>query len=654
MIGQARSGVTLRRVIASLCLVTSLALVPAGVGRASPGESQTPVPKPFRIEVVDDETGRGVPLVELRTVEQIRYVTDSHGIVAFDEPGLVGLKVFFHIKSHGYEYPKDGFGNRGVALETRPEGSATIRIRRLNIARRLYRVTGGGIYRDTILTGGASPISEPLLNAKVLGQDSVVTALFGGKIHWFWGDTNRPAYPLGNFHVPGATSELPGRGGLDPAVGVNLGYFIGEDGFARPTCQMPGPGPTWITGLVVLKVRQGRERMFANYVKIRPPMETYERGLVEFDPRAGSFRKAATFPMDRAAYPGEHPGGHTFLHRDGETDCIYYCSPYPLVRIPADPEALKDPGACEAFTCLAPGTRFEQRKLDRGADGSLRYSWKKDTPLVSQDQQGKLIKEGLLRPDETFLNLRDVLTGKPVLAHGGSVCWNAYRRRWVMIAVEVMGSSFLGEVWYAEADTPLGPWVFARKVATHDDYSFYNPKQHPLFDKENGKVIFFEGTYTATFSGSKDPTPRYDYNQVMYQLDLADQRLALPVPVYLVEGSRLAAGANNLADLRDRAVAFFAPDRPGPGTIPVHQRIDPDGTQVLVAGAVSRDDQPLFHVLPADAGKPPPGTVLLHEFRLEAGPARYYSVVEEPRPGYRRAGKPLGRVWQNPSRLKVW
>ena len=103
-----------------------------------------------------------------------------------------------------------------------------------------------------------------------------------------------------------------------------------------------------------------------------------------------------------------------------------------------------------------------------------------------------------------------------------------------MIAVEAMGSSLLGEVWYAEADTPLGPWVYARKVVTHDDYSFYNPKHHAMFDQEGGKIIYFEGTYTTTFSGSKDPTPRYDYNQIMYQLDLSDPRLALPVPIYVV------------------------------------------------------------------------------------------------------------------------
>ncbi len=44
----------------------------------------------FEIEVVDDATGRGVPLVELTTTSNVRYVTDSAGRVAFDEPDLMG------------------------------------------------------------------------------------------------------------------------------------------------------------------------------------------------------------------------------------------------------------------------------------------------------------------------------------------------------------------------------------------------------------------------------------------------------------------------------------------------------------------------------------------------------------------------------------
>jgi hypothetical protein len=622
--------------------------------------------RPFRIEVVDEEIGRGVPLVELRTVNQIRYVTDSNGIVAFDEPGLMGQKVFFHVKSHGYEFPKDGFGYRGIALATQAGGSAQIKIKRLNIARRLYRVTGAGIYRDSLLTGTPVPVAEPVLNGQVLGQDSVCTAIFGGKIHWFWGDTNRPGYPLGNFHTPGATSELPGRGGLDPSRGVNLNYFVNKDGFARPTCEMPGPGPTWITGLVVLRDSQGNERMFASYVKIRPPMETYQRGLVEFDPRSQTFQKRAEFPIGLAAYAGEHPGGHPFLYRDGALEYIYYCNPYPLVRVPANAQSLADPRTWEAFTCLAPGTRFDDRKIDRAPDGSLRYSWKTQTQQVSQEQQGKLESAGLIKSGETLLYLRDILTGKRVLAHGGSVSWNSYRRRWVMIAVEEFGSSFLGEVWYAEADHPLGPWVYARKIVTHDDYSFYNPKHHPIFDQDGGRVIYFEGTYTATFSGNKDPTPRYDYNQVMYQLDLADGRLALPVAIRTVaDGSsdRILSPTSAVREQGRAEIAFFAPDRPGIAAVPIVDRSDEHGGQVLLAldsaggvgpGKVKPGESPLFFVLSTQAAMPPPGTVLLHEFRERSGKGRYYSTVEGPRPGFERTSRPLGRVWKNPSRLRIW
>ena len=47
-------------------------------------------------------------------------------------------------------------------------------------------------------------------------------------LYWFWGDTERVSYPLGNFSASGATSELPGRGGLDPNVGVDLTYHYSD------------------------------------------------------------------------------------------------------------------------------------------------------------------------------------------------------------------------------------------------------------------------------------------------------------------------------------------------------------------------------------------------------------------------------------------
>jgi hypothetical protein len=51
----------------------------------------------FMIKVVDAETGRGIPLVELMTTNNIKYYTDSAGNVAFDEPGLMNQSVFFHL-----------------------------------------------------------------------------------------------------------------------------------------------------------------------------------------------------------------------------------------------------------------------------------------------------------------------------------------------------------------------------------------------------------------------------------------------------------------------------------------------------------------------------------------------------------------------------
>lgn len=123
----------------------------------------------FKIKVIDAQTGRGVPLVELKTVNDIRYYTDSNGVIAFYEPGLMNRDVFFHIQSHGYEVPADGFGYRGATLRTKPGANTTIQLTRNNIAERLYRVTGQGIYRDTMLTGGQSPLSKPVLNGRVLG-----------------------------------------------------------------------------------------------------------------------------------------------------------------------------------------------------------------------------------------------------------------------------------------------------------------------------------------------------------------------------------------------------------------------------------------------------------------------------------------------------
>ena len=179
-------------------------------------------------------------------------------------------KVYFSIRSHGYEAEKDGFGYRGAAFVITEGGTAQVVIHRLNIARRLYRVTGEGIYRDSVLTGDKVPIREPLLERPGLrpGQRCELRS-FRERSTGSGAIRIVPTIPLGNFHVPGATSELPGRGGLEPETGVDLTYFVDDNGFARPTAPMPGEGPTWLSGLTVLEDASGRERMFAFYAKIR-------------------------------------------------------------------------------------------------------------------------------------------------------------------------------------------------------------------------------------------------------------------------------------------------------------------------------------------------------------------------------------------------
>jgi hypothetical protein len=86
--------------------------------------------------------------------------------------------------------------------------------------------------------------------------------------------------------------------------------------------------------------------------------------------------------------------------------------------------------------------------------------------------------------------------------------------------------SAFGELWYAEAGTPTGPWGKAVKVLTHSNYTFYNPRLHPEFTPRESPILLFEGTYTADFADHPCPTPRYNYNQVLYRLDLDDPALS--------------------------------------------------------------------------------------------------------------------------------
>lgn len=462
-------------------------------------------PSYFGIRVADADTGRGIPLVELETVNHIRHVTDSNGRIAFEEPGLMGQRVFFKIRAHGYEAPTDGFGATGTALEVAAGGSAEIKLRRTNIAERLYRITGQGIYRDTILLGEKSPLKEPALNGQVMGQDSVQAAVYRGKVHWFWGDTERPSHPLGHFQTSGAVSDLPGSGGLDPSAGVDLRYFVDENGFSAKMVPLPEKGPVWIQGLLSVKDDAGRERLVAHYARMKDLGTRIEHGLAIFDDASARFDRLIALDASEWRHPTGHP---VRVNREGR-EWFYFADPCCAVRAPASFAGITNAAAYEAFAS--------------GEDGAR--TWRGDGKPIGPDEERALIKEGKIKAADAWLQPRDTASGKAIRLHRGSVNWNAFRKKWVMIACEQGGTSPLGEIWYAEADAAEGPWRRATKIVTHDRYTFYNPAHHPFFDQEGGRIIYFEGTYTHQFSGNPDATPRYDYNQVMYRLDLADPRL---------------------------------------------------------------------------------------------------------------------------------
>lgn len=470
----------------------------------------------FGVRIVDEATGRGVPLVELETVHRVLFVSDSAGWIAIGDPGLLGQEVFFHVRSHGYEFPKDGFGYAGVRLTPKPGGRATVKIRRINIAERLCRLTGEGIYADSILLGESVPTREPLLAGRVYGQDSTQTALYKGKMFWFWGDTNRPNYPLGNFHTTGAEATLP-RGQKNADAGLDFQYFTAPDGFAREMCPTKQPGPIWIGGLAVLGTGKD-QTLLAHYSRMKDLGTIHEQGYIEWEDAKGAFKFIQEIPV---AEKWRFLDGHLVRTTEGSTTYLSGGFCFPIVRVPERRESILDMSAYEAFTC-----RNAKGEVQRDSSGRVSYTWQREAPPISSEDEANLVKQGKLKPEEAqFYPLTP--DGRRIVIHGGSVARNPWRKRWICIATaKGEKESLLGEIYYLEADSPVGPWRRAVKVLTHNQYTFYNPVHHPFLDGDGGKIIYFEGTYTETFSGNPRPTPRYDYNQMLYRLDLSEARLA--------------------------------------------------------------------------------------------------------------------------------
>jgi len=204
-----------------------------------------------------------------------------------------------------------------------------------------------------------------------------------------------------------------------------------------------------------------------------------------------------------------------------------------------------------------------------------------------------------------------------------------------------------------EGDTPLGPWVYAKKVVTHNDYTFYNVWMHPHFQRQGGRVVFFEGTYTKSFAGSTWPlTPRYNYNQQMYRLDLDDPRVVLPVPIYdLGQGADFAPKQGLHPGAAAQSPAFFAPDRPGTGTAALWWSGPSGSARQLKLGGEPLTVPVFYGVDPSLATKPS-SVIPLYDFASADG-HHVYSVSATAPAGFTKAAAPIAYVWPSPLRVKL-
>lgn len=430
---------------------------------------------PCAIEIVDRQNGWPVPLVQLRTTHHATWVSDNAGLIALDAPELMDREVWFDVIGHGYEAAKDGFGYQGVRL--RPEAGATLRVelKRSIIARRLGRATGAGLFAESQKLGRELAWPE----SGVFGCDSVQNAVHRGKLFWAWGDTTLPHYPLGVFDMTSATTEIQPLRSFEPPLRLRFDYFRDPAGRPRGVAKMPGSGPTWLSGYVSLPDKEGTPRLCATYIKVRNYLEAYESGLCVWDDTAEEFKRLRVLwtKTDESPKQPPAPDGHPSFWTDAQGQpWVLFGNPLPFLRCPATFEAWQDAAQWQA--------------LDR---------------------------------PETLAAAGD---GRPVKPHTGHIAWNPFRKRWVTVFMELGGRpSHLGELWYAESKQPTGPWGRAVKILSHDNYTFYNPRLHPEFTAPDSPILIFEGTYTAEFADRPVPTPRYNYNQILYRLDLDDPAL---------------------------------------------------------------------------------------------------------------------------------
>ena len=456
--------------------------------------------QPFAIQVLDEGNQRGVPMAILETDNHIRLVTDSAGWVLFDEPGLMGRSLHFEVTSPGYHLPKDADGRSGIVFLAQPNQATEVKVVRTAIAERFYRITGQGAYRESTLLGKETPVPFPNINGDVLTVGNGQAAAYQGKLIWAWTTTQLSAHGLPI--VSGAAVDLPGAGGLDPTQGVHFRYLTSEQEETLSLLPAKRGERTLLGGLISVPDAMGAEHLLVHYSFVDSAGQISEHGIAELNSQRLFDRK--TVLGDE--YTWQFPQGQATTITSAAGAFVYFAAPYCVTRAPATYEAAMSPASYEAFAWNATEERYE---------------WQQERGPTSAADEKKLVTKKSMKAKDARYALKTALTEEALSLFEGSVQWNEFRKRWVLIGTAAGNEQTPGDVWYAEAAEPTGPWSKAVLVATHGGHAFKSIMQIPALAQEEGRCIYFAGT----LSGGAAPIPRYQDNQLVYRLDLKDSRL---------------------------------------------------------------------------------------------------------------------------------
>ncbi len=376
-------------------------------GAAAASEPVATAPS-CRIEVVERGSGWPVPLVELRSVHNVRFVTDNAGVIAVDSPELMGREVWFTVNGNGYESPKDGFGFRGVRLVPGARQDAASRVGSHDDRAAVGADHRGGNFAESQRLGGDADWKE----SGVAGCDSVQNAVHRGRMFWLWGIPACCGIRWASSTARAATTPVQPLESFEPPIRLKYQYFTDAQGTRRGVAEMPGAGPTWVTGYASLPDRAGRERLVGLYAKIKPPLEAYRYGLCAWNDHAGKFEHLKDVwtkteetrkppPMPKAI----RPSGTTRTAR-----WVLFGDPLPAA-LPGHVRGMAGPG------CV--GSAPPAREPCSAADSS---------PV--KPHSGSIAFSGVGASDGSRSSCSGF--GKP---------------------------SAFGELWYAEADRPTGPWA---------------------------------------------------------------------------------------------------------------------------------------------------------------------------------------------------